>query len=116
MSDDALLSSLLAAVAAAPDDVPLRLHVAGQLADRGRVPEALTHCSEALQRAPGDAKALALLQRLTAELSGPPRRPEQAGFDWSRAEDEPIRWNVVAGFALIALGAMLVYGPWTRAT
>ena len=88
MSDDALLSSLLSAVAAAPDDVPLRLHVATQLADRGRVPEALAHCSEALQRAPGDPAALALLQRLTAELSGPPRRPERPGFDWSRAEDE----------------------------
>ena len=29
---------------------------------------------------------------------------------------EPIRWNVVAGFVLIALGAALVYGPWQRAS
>ena len=28
---------------------------------------------------------------------------------------EPIRWNIVAGFVLIALGAALVYGPWLRA-
>lgn len=27
---------------------------------------------------------------------------------------EPIRWNIVAGFVLIALGAALVYGPWLR--
>ena len=32
MTDDALLTSLLAAVSAAPDDVPLRLHVAELLA------------------------------------------------------------------------------------
>ncbi len=25
---------------------------------------------------------------------------------------EPIRWNTVAGFVLIALGAALVYAPW----
>ena len=61
MSDDALLTSLLAAVDAAPDDVPLRLHVAEQLAARGRPAEALAHCSAALQRAPGDPAALALL-------------------------------------------------------
>ena len=28
---------------------------------------------------------------------------------------EPIRWNIVAGFVLIALGAALVYGPWLMA-
>lgn len=28
---------------------------------------------------------------------------------------EPIRWNVIAGFVLIALGATLVYGPWLAA-
>ncbi len=27
---------------------------------------------------------------------------------------EPIRWNTVAGFALIAVGATLVFAPWTR--
>jgi uncharacterized protein len=26
--------------------------------------------------------------------------------------NEPLRWNVLAGFALIALGAALVYKPW----
>ena len=25
---------------------------------------------------------------------------------------EPIRWNVIAGFVLIALGATLVFAPW----
>lgn len=27
---------------------------------------------------------------------------------------EPIRWNTVAGFALIALGALLVFAPWAK--
>jgi hypothetical protein len=27
---------------------------------------------------------------------------------------EPLRWTTVAGFTLIALGAALVYGPWSR--
>lgn len=96
MSDNPLLASLLAAVSATPDDVPLRLHVAELLADAGRLPEALAQCSEALQRAPGDAAALAQLQRLTAALSGgsPTEehgpRPAADGptFDWSQAEDQ----------------------------
>lgn len=94
MSENPLLTSLLAAVEAAPDDVPLRLHVAELLAEADRVPEALAQCSEALQRSPGDAAAIALLQRLTAALAGgptaqtptPPQLPPT--YDWSRAEDE----------------------------
>jgi AAA+ superfamily predicted ATPase len=69
---DPLLTSLLAAVDAAPDDVPLRLHVAQQLADRGRLTDALRHCTHALGRAPADPGALALLQRLTVALAGAP--------------------------------------------
>src|SRR4051794_4167003 len=69
---DALLASLLAAVEAAPDDVPLRLHVAELLLGRGRGAEALQHCSRALAKAPADPAAIALLQRVTAALAGPP--------------------------------------------
>lgn len=29
---------------------------------------------------------------------------------------EPIRWNVIAGFALIGLGATLVFAPWVRSS
>ncbi|GAA2549044.1 ATP-binding protein [Pseudonocardia hydrocarbonoxydans] len=93
MPDDALLGSLLAAVDASPDDVPLRLHVADLLAARDRLPEALAHCTQALSRAPGDPRAVALLQRLTAAIA----RPVEPGFDWGRAEQElgPLE----AGFA-----------------
>ena len=105
MSDDPLLASLLAAVAAAPGDVPLRLHVAGQLAAAGRVTDALQHVTTALAAEPGNADALAMLQRLTARLAGtaqpPPENAAAArddsaggepdvapGFDWARAEEQ----------------------------
>ncbi|HZG89598.1 MAG TPA: AAA family ATPase [Pseudonocardia sp.] len=115
---DPLLASLLAAIQNAPDDVPLRLHVAELLVDRGRAAEALQHCSRALTTAPGDRTALALLQRITAALAAPPAGPPERGrpgpdgpaptppsstppageaagpapapdpFDWGRAEQE----------------------------
>ncbi|MET0191170.1 MAG: ATP-binding protein [Pseudonocardia sediminis] len=118
MSEDPLLTSLLAAVAAAPGDVPLRLHVAERLADSGRVPEALQHTTAALAAEPGHPGAIALLQRLTAALTAgptpttpdvgdepvqpvaetpadPPVAPavtpvveEPVGFDWARAEEQ----------------------------
>ncbi|WP_142052569.1 ATP-binding protein [Pseudonocardia kunmingensis] len=101
MSDDVLLTSLLTAVDAVPDDVPLRLHVAALLADHGRAADALQHCSHALTRDPGNADALALLQRVTAAMAPPttplpvarPARPQPEpqrlrGFDWAQAEEE----------------------------
>ncbi len=94
MSDDALLTSLLAAVDANPDDVPLRLHVAGELATRERLPEALQHCTQALSRAPSDPQAVAMLQRLTSAIARPvepPSSPFQSPperFDWQQAEQQ----------------------------
>ena len=29
---------------------------------------------------------------------------------------EPIRWNTIAGFALIALGATFIFAPWAKRT
>lgn len=95
MPDDALLTSLLAAVDASPDDVPLRLHVAGLLAERDRLPEALAQVTHALGRAPGDPGAVAMLQRLTAAIArpvepppAPPAAPSTDGFDWQQAESQ----------------------------
>ncbi|GAA3248641.1 ATP-binding protein [Pseudonocardia petroleophila] len=85
MPDDALLASLLAAVDATPDDVPLRLHVADLLASRDRLPDALAQVTQALSRAPGDPQAVAMLQRLTAAIARP---VEPEPFDWQRAEQE----------------------------
>jgi AAA+ superfamily predicted ATPase len=72
---DALLTSLLAAVTAAPADVPLRLHVAGQLAERGRLTDALQHCTQALGQEPENPAALDLLRRLTTALTDPAGLP-----------------------------------------
>lgn len=91
MADARLLTSLLAAVEASPDDVPLRLHVAELLAADGRTTEALTHCTHALRCNPADPAALALLQRLTAALAAPgptPQQPPPSEFDWSQAEEQ----------------------------
>ncbi|GAA4875363.1 ATP-binding protein [Pseudonocardia benzenivorans] len=90
MTEDPLLTSLLAAVAAAPDDVPLRLHVAELLAAARRPAEALAHCSHVLAVEPGNAAALALLQRLTTALSAatPPAPAQPSTFDWAKAEEQ----------------------------
>lgn len=71
MSDDALIASLTAAVAASPDDVPLRLHLAGMLVDAGRFAEAIPHAAHALARDPGDAAAQSLMQRALGVSTAP---------------------------------------------
>ncbi|MEU9297542.1 AAA family ATPase [Streptomyces sp. NPDC048266] len=64
MADESpLIRSLRAAVAAAPGDVPLRLHFAELLLSEGRSDEAVTEAAVALQHAPGDAEARALMMR-----------------------------------------------------
>ncbi|GAA2477345.1 ATP-binding protein [Streptomyces gobitricini] len=113
MSDESpLIRSLRAAVAAAPGDVPLRLHLAELLLQAGRVDEAVTEAAVALQHAPGDADARALMGRAMGmppapqaapgatphpapQTSQPPHalaapQPPQdgAGFDWAAAEQE----------------------------
>jgi hypothetical protein len=104
MDDDALpplLTSLLAAIQDRPDDVPLRLHVAELLIEHGLAARALTHCAAALERDPGNARAVALVARATSLLTGrqPPAAREQTPatkapaapdattvFDWGAAE------------------------------
>lgn len=61
-----LIDSLARAVQAAPEDVPLRLHLAEQLLHDGRGPEAVTHCAIALQHSPEDRDARALMARALA--------------------------------------------------
>nr|MDT0658308.1 AAA family ATPase [Micromonospora sp. DSM 115978] len=72
MSDDPLIMSLTAAVQASPDDLPLRVHLAGLLMDAGRVTEAITHLARALGDDPGNGPAQALMQRA---LSPVPQQP-----------------------------------------
>lgn len=63
MPDDALLDSLERAVAAAPEDVPLRLLLAGRLAAAHRCDDAVRHAAAALAHDPRNADALALVAR-----------------------------------------------------
>ena len=57
MESDPLLDSLRNAVAAMPDDVPLRLHLAALLLRREQRDEAVRHLGAVLQRDPGNTEA-----------------------------------------------------------
>ncbi|MEU1663803.1 ATP-binding protein [Streptomyces sparsogenes] len=75
MSEDSpLIQSLRAAVAAAPGDVPLRLHLAELLLTAGRNDAAVAEVAVALQHAPGDAQA----RELMARAMGAPVQPRQS--------------------------------------
>ncbi|TDU80424.1 AAA family ATPase [Streptomyces sp. KS 21] len=118
MSDESpLIRSLRAAVAAAPEDVPLRLHFTELLLAEGRHDEAVTQAAVALQHAPGDEAVRDLMVRAmqlptvgtpppaATETPAPPTTtPPQAAasaapspatggtqpraFDWAAAEQE----------------------------
>ncbi|MFH9722073.1 ATP-binding protein [Streptomyces sp. NPDC017254] len=111
MADESpLIRSLRAAVAAAPDDVPLRLHFAELLLAEGRNDEAVAEAAVALQHAPGDADARALMMRamgmppagspapeaapasvpapVPAEGATEPPAGRAPGFDWDAAEQQ----------------------------
>jgi SpoVK/Ycf46/Vps4 family AAA+-type ATPase len=74
MDSEPLLESLRQAVAAMPDDVPLRLHLATLLLRAGQRDEAVRHIGAVLQRDPGNGEALKLLTSGTsgADVAGPP--------------------------------------------
>jgi SpoVK/Ycf46/Vps4 family AAA+-type ATPase len=69
--DPTVLASLRKAVEAMPDDVPLRVHLATLLLQAGQRDEAIRHVGAVLQRDPGNAEALALLQRPAAPPAAP---------------------------------------------
>ncbi|MDX6201054.1 MAG: hypothetical protein QOF82_791 [Frankiales bacterium] len=91
-----LIASLLAAVAASPEDLPLRLHVAELLAEAGDAPAALLQLSAVLARDPGSERAMTLMRQLAgpAPTTPPPGTPappptrEAPAFDWQQAEAE----------------------------
>jgi AAA+ superfamily predicted ATPase len=69
--DPTVLASLRKAVEAMPDDVPLRVHLAALLLRAGQRDEAIRHVGAVLQRDPGNAEALALLQQPPAPGAEP---------------------------------------------
>ncbi|MBI4940076.1 MAG: AAA family ATPase [Actinobacteria bacterium] len=111
MTDEPLLiASLRRAVAAAPDDVPLRLHLAEQLVAAGLTAQAVAECAAVLASRPDDAAARELMARALAgpaptaaaarpasaeppEPPGPSAAQEPSdgatqGFDWRAAEQD----------------------------
>ncbi|MGW4945582.1 AAA family ATPase [Actinoplanes sp. NPDC004185] len=82
MSDDALITSLTAAVDARPDDLTLRLHVAGVLIDLGRAADAVPHAGLVLARDPGNQAAQELMRRaLTTTAPGAGTPAGQPGHE-----------------------------------
>jgi SpoVK/Ycf46/Vps4 family AAA+-type ATPase len=90
---DALIESLTAAVQARPDDLPLRLHLAGLLVAAGRGAEAIEHAAQVLSREPGNEAARTLM---TSALAGPapaapvePTEPAKPrAVDWAAMEQQ----------------------------
>jgi AAA+ superfamily predicted ATPase len=66
--DPELLSGLRAAVAAVPENLALRLHVATLLLEAGRPVESLEHSSAVLALAPGERQAITLAARARAAI------------------------------------------------
>ncbi|MFJ3205681.1 ATP-binding protein [Streptomyces sp. NPDC086989] len=104
MSDvSPLIQSLRTAVEAAPADVPLRLHLASLLLDAGQHDDAVMQVAVALQHAPADSQAKALMTRAMSTHSpagmppsepapapaSPPTEPApETTFNWSAAADQ----------------------------
>jgi AAA+ superfamily predicted ATPase len=100
--DERLIESLAAAVRAAPDDLPLRLHLAGLLVEADRGAEAVEHVATALAKDPTSAQARDLMARAmgTAPAAAAAGLPEPADgseddgppapstFDWHAAESD----------------------------
>ena len=83
---DALIESLTAAVAARPDDVALRLHLAELLVRAGRSGEAIGHAARVLALDPASEAARRVM---TSALPGDPPEPAPAaGVDWAALENE----------------------------
>jgi AAA+ superfamily predicted ATPase len=101
---DPLLDSLRRAVAAMPDDLPLRLHLAEQLLRQGLRDESVAMCAEALRRAPDNAQARELMiQALAPTETLKPTAPAQpcpeAGHDAPVRPVDPTPEHPVAGSA-----------------
>ncbi len=91
VTNSPLIDSLIAAVSASPDDLPLRLHLAELLLTADRRPEAITHAAQVLVRDPANTTAQALMARAMGTPSQPVAEtpaPATGGFDWAAMESE----------------------------
>lgn len=90
-----LIESLIAAASERPEDLPLRLHLADLLIAAGRRGEAVPHLAAALQQAPDNAEARALMAAAleTAPAQPTPPTPTEApprpgNVDWPAFEEQ----------------------------
>lgn len=97
LAESPLIQSLRTAVAAAPDDVPLRLHLAALLLDAGHDDAAVAETAVALQRAPGDAEARRMMARAMG-VGGPEVAPAPVVASTAEVAPSP----VVAAVAQVA--------------
>jgi SpoVK/Ycf46/Vps4 family AAA+-type ATPase len=90
MAEDPVIASLQAAVAAAPDDVPLRLLLARKLLDASAVDRAMAEIGAAIQRDPSSAEAQQLMREALGQPAPEPAAPVSSTVDynWAAAEDE----------------------------
>jgi SpoVK/Ycf46/Vps4 family AAA+-type ATPase len=87
--EPAVLESLRNAVAAMPDDVPLRLHLAELLLRAGQRDEAVRHLGAVLQREPGNTRALAMLTAPDPAAGQHPAAPAGASASSERTVPTP---------------------------
>jgi SpoVK/Ycf46/Vps4 family AAA+-type ATPase len=78
---DQLIASLQRAVAADPDDLPLRVHLAELLIGANRRPEAVEHLARVLQAEPEHADARTLMRTAIGE-------PLESTVDWKALEED----------------------------
>ncbi|MCX4826216.1 ATP-binding protein [Streptomyces sp. NBC_01142] len=90
-----LIQSLRTAVAAAPEDVPLRLHLAELLLAAGLHDAAVTEAAAALQHAPGDTAARELMVRAMG-IPAAPAPPAPGTQDTSTAAEPAASTEPVA--------------------
>ena len=70
-TDPTVIAALESAVAAAPDNGPLRQHLIELLLDADRAADALPHCTTLLARTPDDVEVLRLTARAAEEADDP---------------------------------------------
>lgn len=90
MVEDPVIASLQAAVAAAPDDVPLRLLLARKLLDASAVDRAMAEIGAAVQRDPSSAEAQQPMREALGQPVPEPAAPvpSTVDYNWAAAEDE----------------------------
>jgi AAA+ superfamily predicted ATPase len=118
--DERLIESLAAAVRAAPDDLPLRLHLAGLLVEADRGAEAVEHVATALAKDPTSAQARELMARAmgtaptaadpAAVPGSAPAEPSDPSDDAPASKPSTFDWHAAESDLGETVGPMFVDG------